>query len=261
MCLRRTFLASAPPRPQKLFSHSHPILSSKMSSDDYVYVVRDGKLKQLPSTRAQQQLPPSHANRVKPTDIPVVSMQRCACRIQNPNDVRRGGDPQRPDRSTIPPQTFTHTVAQVDASIRDYNNQDRQNIALWLEGDYALRYAGIDKRLSNTERMTPQPKLAESQALVTVILPSANVVHVQPSAQLTREMQGNSIAAFGLNGVVTSADIYGMTVEAVRQSINNNDAFASLYDLRDESRPPVLKAVLDLYSRSALTQFVDKRFV
>ena len=61
-----------------------------------VYVVRDHILLDVPARQ--------------PGDAPVYKMQDCSVRIQNPNDVARGGDPQHPERSMIGPRLFTNTV-------------------------------------------------------------------------------------------------------------------------------------------------------
>ncbi|KAF9468810.1 hypothetical protein BDZ94DRAFT_1303975 [Collybia nuda] len=161
-----------------------------------------------------------------PGDVMVYSMQDCVVRIQNPADLSRGGTGDF-RASMIPPQTFNHTVAQVDATINDYDNINKRNIPLWLNGDYALRYAGIDKRLKDVERMVPQAGLSANGSLVTIILPTAfasGVRRIEASAAC-REAQvraGSSVAAFGLNGTVASGQIVGATVTAVTTALAGN---------------------------------------
>ncbi|OBZ69719.1 hypothetical protein A0H81_10079 [Grifola frondosa] len=183
---------------------------------------------------------------------PRFSMQDCAVRVQNPDDRTRGGDPQHPERSSIPPQMFTHTVSQVNTTISDYNNDRGQNVALWLDGDYALRYAGIDRRLRGVERMVPQPNLATPNA------------HVTPSAECQSSMEagGATVAAYGLNGRVEEGEIYGIMVPAIQDATANHNGFIELWypDPNNPNGPPQLRAVLDLFSRSDLRRFLGTRF-
>ena len=77
--------------------HSSPhLLQDSSSQVVMVYVVRDHILLDVPARQ--------------PGDAPVYKMQDCSVRIQNPNDIQRGGDPAHPTRSMIGPQTFTNTV-------------------------------------------------------------------------------------------------------------------------------------------------------
>lgn len=62
------------------------------------FVVRNGVLTSLGDNEAPRD-----------GDVFIYSMDQCATRVQNPDDRTRGGDPENPQRSSIPPQTFTHT--------------------------------------------------------------------------------------------------------------------------------------------------------
>ena len=46
---------------------------------------------------------------VQPDDIPVYTMNECRARVQNPDDVERGGDPNDPEKSMIRPGIFRAT--------------------------------------------------------------------------------------------------------------------------------------------------------
>lgn len=158
----------------------------------------------------------------------------------------------------------------MDRTIRDYHNDQGQNVALWLDGDYALRYADIDRRLRGYEAMTPQPNLATPNTHVTVILPRAfegpegRCQRVQPSSSLQDDFSRSdrTVAAYGLRGEVRSGDIFGIMVPAVQEAINNNDGFIELWypDVRNPDGLPVLWAILDLFARADLQQFLGRRF-
>jgi hypothetical protein len=46
--------------------------------------------------------------------------------------------------------------AAVNRTIGNFSNNDGWNVPLWLDGDYGLRYSGIENRLQNVSPMAPQ---------------------------------------------------------------------------------------------------------
>jgi hypothetical protein len=161
---------------------------------------------------------------------------------------------------------FRPQSGHVDRTIEDYNNARRNNIPLWLDGDYAMRYAGIDRRLRNVEGMTPQPNLSTANSHVAIILPTAftqrGVQRVHPSPECQQRMQadGTTVSAYGLNGQITPVDIMGATISAINATMINRDGFLEHWYFTDANGPFTLCAVIDLLSRSNLSQFIGKRF-
>jgi hypothetical protein len=143
---------------------------------------------------------------------------------------------------------------------------------LWFNGDYALRYANIDKRLSGVEMMTPQPNLNKYGCMVTIILPTAftrqdprGVQRVHPSLECQQRMVagGNIVDAYGLSGYVAPAEIVGATVGAICDAVFEHDGFLVHWYHEDENGPAKLGVVIDVMSRSDsdLNRFINKKFV
>ena len=164
---------------------------------------------------------------------------------------------------------FINQRIQVDMTVSDYYNIEGRNIPLWLNGDYALRYAGIDNSFTH-EAMWAQPRLNEDAALVTIILPTAfhlgGLERIQPSFEKLRQLaQGGTVVhAYGLNGPVRTGEIFGLTVGAIKEAMQNNEScvlFANpfspdpLYQTNDPNNK-VPYCVLDLRSRWNLERYV-----
>jgi hypothetical protein len=71
---------------------------------------------------------------------------------------------------------------------------------------------------------------------------------------------GTTVSAFGINGQVTPVDITGATVGAIYAAIMNRDDFLEHRYFTDANGPVRLSAVIDVLSRSDLSQFIGKRF-
>ena len=127
---------------------------------------------------------------------------------------------------------FRHR-SQVDGTLQDFDNVHRNNLALWLDGETALFYAGM--RRLDAFPMTPQPGLNSRNSLVTLIPPphfnNDGLTRVYPSPDAVRA-SGSRINPFGIDGVarsmfgLTGAAIYDALATGQRQESDGFIAFA-----------------------------------
>ena len=112
---------------------------------------------------------------------------------------------------------FFYHRNQVNGTLQDFSNIHRNNLALWLDGETALYYAGFLRQQSYP--MRPQPNLNSPRSILSLIPPphfnEDGLAEVYASSSAVNP--AGTLNVFGINGFARS--IFGLTGATIRNAL------------------------------------------
>ncbi len=179
-------------------------------------------------------------------DIPVLGIDECHVRWQNPHDESRGAKVGDPMASRVTESVFNASEEGVSNTIGDFSNENRKNIKLWLRGGKDFFYAGlVPWNIPTQEPMGIQLDLLHPDSIVTIILPSDNLETVSgPSTGMNKDVPAHGLRhrdkGVPANRVFTLA---GTIYRSLTESVAGLDKGYLLFEMTDGS-----KLIIDLLS-------------